>query len=104
MPVSQNQDDGEKESEFDWLQLHNEIHTTTDETTQEKFLRKVKENPFVPIGCLATFGALSYGLWSFRQGKRQMSQYMMRLRIGAQGFTVVALIVGIGLSAARVRE
>jgi len=50
---------------------------------------------------LATFGALSYGLWSFRQGKRQMSQYMMRLRIAAQGFTVVALIVGIGISATR---
>ena len=50
---------------------------------------------------MATFGALAYGLWSFRQGRRQMSQYMMRLRIAAQGFTVVALIVGIGMSAVR---
>ncbi|PNF26301.1 HIG1 domain family member 2A, mitochondrial [Cryptotermes secundus] len=92
----------EKEPEFDWLVLHDEIHAQhPDESTQDKFLRKVKENPFVPIGCLATFSALSYGLWSFRQGRRQMSQYMMRVRIAAQGFTVVALIVGIGISATR---
>lgn len=50
------------------------------------------------IGCLATAGALSFGLYSFKQGERQMSQYMMRARILAQGFTVVALIVGVGLS------
>lgn len=103
MCVSQDQGGKEREPEFDWIQLQSEIQTS-DETTQEKFFRKIKENPFVPIGCLATFGALSYGLWSFRQGKRQMSQYMMRLRIGAQGFTVVALIVGIGLSATRGQE
>lgn len=50
------------------------------------------------IGCLATAGALSFGLYSFKQGERQMSQYMMRARIFAQGFTVVALILGVGLS------
>lgn len=33
--------------------------------------------------------------------KSQMSQKMMRLRIGAQGFTVVALMVGVGVSAAK---
>ncbi|KAJ9580985.1 hypothetical protein L9F63_023834 [Diploptera punctata] len=90
------------EAQFDWIQLRREIReNVSTETTEEKFIRKFKENPFVPIGCLATFGALSYGLWSFRQGRRQMSQYMMRLRIAAQGFTVVALIVGIGMSALR---
>lgn len=31
-----------------------------------------------------------------------MSQKMMRLRIGAQGFTIVALMVGVGISAAKV--
>jgi|TergutCu122P1_1016479.scaffolds.fasta_scaffold1482682_2 cysteine synthase len=44
-------DQSEKEPEFDWLQLHNEIHTQVhEETTQEKFMRKLKDNPFVPIG------------------------------------------------------
>jgi hypothetical protein len=41
----------EKEPKFDWLQLHDEIHTQhSDESAQDKFVRKVKENPFVPIG------------------------------------------------------
>jgi hypothetical protein len=52
-------------------------------------------------GCLVTFGALSYGLWSFRRGQREMSQYMMRMRVAAQGFTIVALIAGIGIGATR---
>jgi hypothetical protein len=44
-------DQSEKEPEFDWLQLHNEIHNQElEETTQQKFIRKVKDNPFVPIG------------------------------------------------------
>lgn len=49
-------------------------------------------------GCLLTAGVLSYGLWSFRKGNREMSQYMMRARIAAQGFTVAALIVGVVMS------
>jgi hypothetical protein len=49
-------------------------------------------------GCLATATALMFGLYNFRQGKQQMSQYMMRARIAAQGFTVMALIVGVGMS------
>lgn len=53
---------------------------------------------FFVLGCLATAGALSFGLYSFKQGERKMSQYMMRARIFAQGFTVVALILGVGLS------
>jgi len=44
-------DQSEKEPEFDWLQLHSEIHAQVhEETTQEKFMRKLKDNPFVPIG------------------------------------------------------
>lgn len=45
----------ETEPEFDWLQLHDAIHAQhPDESTQDKFLRKVKENPFVPIGIYTT--------------------------------------------------
>ena len=44
-------DQNEKEPEFDWLQLHSEIRDQVhEETTQEKFMRKLKDNPFVPIG------------------------------------------------------
>ncbi|XP_072257152.1 HIG1 domain family member 2A, mitochondrial [Pyxicephalus adspersus] len=66
-----------------------------------KFIKKTKENPFVPIGCLATAGALTYGLIAFRQGKTRQSQMMMRARIGAQGFTVAAIMFGVYMAAAK---
>ncbi|CAB3226891.1 unnamed protein product [Arctia plantaginis] len=69
------------------------------ETTGEKFSRKLNENPFVPIGCLATVGALSYGLWTFRTGHKRLSQQMMRWRIVAQGFTITALVTGVMMTA-----
>lgn len=44
---------GDKESdmpEFDWITLHNEMEGHHLETTKEKMIRKIKENPFVPLG------------------------------------------------------
>nr|CAD7403980.1 unnamed protein product [Timema poppensis] len=51
------------------------------------------------LGSLATVGALGYGLWCFRLGRSQMSQYMMRARVVAQGFTLVALLIGVSINA-----
>ncbi|XP_063231253.1 HIG1 domain family member 2A, mitochondrial [Bacillus rossius redtenbacheri] len=92
------------EQDIDWVQLRKDMDSIRVETIQEKFERKFKENPFVPIGCVATAGVLLYGLWCFRLGRTRMSQYMMRARIAAQGFTVAALIVGIGISANNVSK
>ncbi|XP_036933272.1 HIG1 domain family member 2A, mitochondrial [Acanthopagrus latus] len=75
-----------------------------DETSKEKFLRKTKENPFVPIGCLGTAGALIYGLRAFHQGKTKQSQMLMRGRIFAQGFTVCALIFGVFATALKSKQ
>ncbi|KAM8973013.1 HIG1 domain family member 2A, mitochondrial-like [Pelodytes ibericus] len=72
---------------------------TFKEDFRSKFVRKVKENPFVPIGCLATAGALTYGLISFKKGNTRQSQLMMRTRILAQGFTVAAIMVGVVMAA-----
>lgn len=48
-------DETEKEPEFDWVKLHSEIRTLDlEETSQQKFMRKVKDNPFVPIGIYTT--------------------------------------------------
>ncbi|KXJ71035.1 HIG1 domain family member 2A, mitochondrial [Aedes albopictus] len=88
----------QQQAELEWIQMRKDYTDIHAETTREKMERKVKENPLVPIGCAATLSALGYGLWSFRQGRKQMSQYMMRARILAQGFTVMALIVGVGMT------
>ncbi|XP_077589743.1 HIG1 domain family member 2A, mitochondrial [Stigmatopora nigra] len=77
---------------------------TKDETFKEKFIRKTKDNPFVPIGCLGTAGALMYGLRAFHQGKTRQSQLLMRGRIFAQGFTVVAIVVGVFAAAFKPKQ
>ncbi|KAM7323120.1 hypothetical protein ACRRTK_017226 [Alexandromys fortis] len=69
------------------------------ESFKEKFIRKTRENPMVPIGCLGTAAALSYGLYCFHRGQSHRSQIMMRTRIAAQGFTVVAILLGLAASA-----
>ncbi|XP_077434151.1 HIG1 domain family member 2A, mitochondrial [Vanacampus margaritifer] len=66
-----------------------------NEAPNERTMRKMKDNPIIPIGCLATAGVLMFGLRSFLQGKSRQSQMLMRGRIFAQGFTVTALVVGV---------
>ncbi|XP_074530704.1 HIG1 domain family member 2A, mitochondrial [Halichoeres trimaculatus] len=82
----------------------NPLPRIKDETFKEKFIRKTKENPFVPIGCLGTAGALIYGLRAFHQGKTRQSQLLMRGRIFAQGFTVVAIIFGVFATAVKPKQ
>ncbi|XP_062044644.1 HIG1 domain family member 2A, mitochondrial [Lepus europaeus] len=71
---------------------------------KEKFLRKTRENPLVPIGCLGTAAALTYGLYCFHRGQSHRSQLMMRTRIAAQGFTVAAILLGLAASALKSRS
>ncbi|XP_075065230.1 HIG1 domain family member 2A, mitochondrial [Mixophyes fleayi] len=73
------------------------------EQLKSKFRRKLQENPFVPIGCLATAGVLTYGLIAFKQGKTRQSQLLMRARILSQGFTVAALMVGVVMATVKTR-
>jgi len=47
------------------------------------------------LGALVTVGFLGVGLKSMYDGNRVRSQMMMRGRIAAQGFTVVALLGGL---------
>ncbi|XP_049631746.1 HIG1 domain family member 2A, mitochondrial [Suncus etruscus] len=74
------------------------------ESVKDKFVRKTRENPLVPIGCLGTASALLYGLYCFHRGQSQRSQLMMRTRIAAQGFTVVAILLGLATSAMKARS
>jgi len=48
------------------------------------------------LGLGMTIAALSYGLWQMKTGDKVKSQKMMRVRVAAQAFTMVALLVGVG--------
>lgn len=39
-----------KEFELEWIQLRKDLNMEVGETSREKFLRKFKSNPAVPIG------------------------------------------------------
>ena len=48
---------------------------------------------------VATVAALSTGLVAFKNGNTAMSQTMMRLRVLAQGSTIIALLAGMVVAA-----
>jgi len=64
------------------------------EGVKEKMIRKTKENPFVPIGCLFTAAVLVRGLWTLKSGETKKTQLFMRLRIAGQAFAVAAMVGG----------
>lgn len=64
------------------------------ETWTEKFKRKFSENPWVPIGCVATTGALVMSAVKMKAGKSKDMQYWLRARVALQGLTLVALVAG----------
>ncbi|KAK7999345.1 hypothetical protein PG990_011945 [Apiospora arundinis] len=64
------------------------------ETGSQKVWRKLKEEPLVPLGTLLTCAAL-YNAWrGMRRGDHAQVQRMFRARIGAQAFTVCAIVAG----------
>ncbi|GAA5909835.1 respiratory supercomplex assembly factor RCF1 [Sporobolomyces salmoneus] len=60
----------------------------------DKFSRKFKEEPLVPIGCLATVVALVAASSALQKGNRAQFNKMLRYRVAAQGLTVVAALGG----------
>ena len=52
------------------------------------------QNPFIPLGAMGTAGCLMVGLVSFVRKDSAKSQTMVRGRIAAQGFTVIAMCIG----------
>ena len=82
-------------NELDWVRIRDELHEhNAGEPFLDKAVRKTKENPLVPIGAAATVAAFIYGLWNLHRGNSQMQQYMMRARVGAQAFTILAMVAG----------
>ncbi|EEA22864.1 mitochondrial hypoxia responsive domain protein [Talaromyces marneffei ATCC 18224] len=65
-----------------------------EETSIQKFKRRLKEEPLIPLGCAATCYALYR---AYRSGKAKDSvemNRMFRARIYAQFFTLLAVVAG----------
>ncbi|KAG8761096.1 Respiratory supercomplex factor 1, mitochondrial [Serendipita sp. 396] len=62
-----------------------------NETFSDKAKRKIKEEPLVTIGAIATVGALLMATRQFRRGDRRSMNHWLRFRVAAQGFTVLAI-------------
>lgn len=64
------------------------------ESFWEKAVRKTKNEPLVPVGAIVTTFFLLRGLSAFHQGDKKRAQMLMRGRVAAQAFTVLAMGVG----------
>jgi len=65
-----------------------------EENRWQKFSRRLKEEPLIPLGCVLTCWALLGATRSIRSGDHNRTNRMFRARIYAQGFTIVAMVAG----------
>ncbi|XP_037131679.1 HIG1 domain family member 1A, mitochondrial isoform X1 [Syngnathus acus] len=66
------------------------------EENESKFMRKAKENPFVPVGMAGFFAIVGYRLWKLKsRGDTKMSVHLIHMRVAAQGFVVGAMTIGV---------
>uniref|UniRef100_A0A4X2L9X5 HIG1 domain-containing protein n=1 Tax=Vombatus ursinus TaxID=29139 RepID=A0A4X2L9X5_VOMUR len=69
--------------------------STYDETSGSKLARKAKEAPFVPIGIAGFAAIVAYGLYKLKSRvDTKMSVHLIHMHVGAQGFVVGAMTVG----------
>lgn len=64
------------------------------ETSKEKFIRKMTQEPLVPIGSLLTCGALILASRQLVRGEREKFNKALRWRVAFQGLTVLAALGG----------
>lgn len=63
---------------------------------ESKFLRKAKENPFVPVGMAGFIAIVGYRLFKMKsRGDTKLSVHLIHMRVAAQGFVVGAMTVGV---------
>jgi len=68
-----------------------DFHT---ESRMQTLTRRLKQEPLVPLGCLLTVFALVGATRAMRRNDHHTANKMFRRRIYAQGFTILALVVG----------
>lgn len=71
-----------------------DVYYETEEDVLQKIARKAKEQPLVPIGVIMTCGALHMSARALRIGDSRLANRMFYWRVGLQGFTIAALVVG----------
>ncbi|KAI1091780.1 hypoxia induced protein conserved region-domain-containing protein [Rostrohypoxylon terebratum] len=64
------------------------------ETAAQKIGRKLREEPLIPLGTALTVLAVINAWRAMRRGDHAQVQRMFRARIGAQGFTILAIVAG----------
>lgn len=60
----------------------------------QKVVRKLKEEPLVPLGIGLTVFAFVNAYRALRKGDSKQANRMFRARVMAQGFTVIAMVAG----------
>ncbi|KAK0391645.1 hypothetical protein NLU13_1144 [Sarocladium strictum] len=65
-----------------------------NERALTKVVRKLKEEPLVPLGTALTVYAFISAYRAIRRGDSQQANRMFRARVAAQGFTVLAMVAG----------
>ncbi|KAK4097109.1 hypothetical protein N658DRAFT_518847 [Parathielavia hyrcaniae] len=65
-----------------------------NESGFRKVLRRLKEEPLIPVGCALTVAAFVNAYRAMRRGDHLKVQRMFRARVAAQAFTVVAMVAG----------
>lgn len=69
---------------------------STYDENESKFMRKAKENPFVPVGMAGFLAIVGYRLMKMKsRGDTKMSVHLIHMRVAAQGFVVGAMTVGV---------
>ncbi|KAI0031515.1 hypoxia induced protein conserved region-domain-containing protein, partial [Vararia minispora EC-137] len=64
------------------------------ESYRERMIRKIKTEPLVPLGAAATTAALLIAVTKLRKGDSRSLNTWLRVRVIAQGLTVVAICAG----------
>lgn len=59
-----------------------------------KCIANCKQQPLVPLGTLATVVAVTLATINLKKGHARGAQKWFRYRVGFQGFTIAALVVG----------
>lgn len=78
--------------------LPSSFDSDADDLDEMPFLDKMiyhcKQQPLVPLGTLATTGAVLLAVLNVKNGNKRKAQIWFRWRVALQGFTLIALVAG----------